>query len=111
MITKVDEKSDVLVKGMIQQWWHVGPLNVSLEYRPGEKCTLMYHYYRDNRSVWYSDEPDFKEFKDICDGIKLQYSIEDNGAGTKFFIFSSDNIEVFLNALDQHVAHVHPEIN
>lgn len=110
MITKVDEKHDVFLKGMIQQWWHVGPLNVSLEYRPGEQCTLMYHYYRHNKSVWYSDKPDFNEFRQVCESIGLEYSIQSNSAGTDFFTFSSDKIEVFLNALDKHIAHENPEI-
>jgi hypothetical protein len=101
LITKVDEKQHVFLKGTIQQWWHVGPLNVSLEYRPGGKCTLMYHYYRDNRGVWYSDEPEFREFKLICEAIGLEYHIQNNGAGTDFFTFSSDKIEIFLNALDK----------
>jgi hypothetical protein len=110
LITKVDEKTDAFLKGMTQQWWHVGPLNVSLEYRPGGKCTLMYHYYRENRGVWYSDAPDFREFKEISEAIGLEYYIQNNGAGTDFFTFSSDKIEMFLNALDKHLEQQQSEV-
>jgi hypothetical protein len=114
MIELVEEHKHPVVKGTLQQWWHVGQLQLTVEISNDrkfnhfgddvEECWIAYISYREPKREYDSEDTDYRNLVAVCDAQAIPYVIADNGVGQMLFYIPSAHKMAFLEGLAAHVA-------
>jgi hypothetical protein len=84
MITLVREKQDTVIKGCLQQWWHVGPLKLTVEITNNPEfnnfitgnCLIAYNGYVDRRGEYDSLNEDYPKFQRASKAANIPFHID-----------------------------------
>jgi hypothetical protein len=114
MVTLTTEKQHEFLKGVLEQWWHVGPLQIALEIKNKpkfnhfgddvEECWIAYCSYREPKRTYESEDTGYRNLIIVCDAHAVPYVIADNTVGQMHFYIPSKHKMTFLEGLEAHVA-------
>jgi hypothetical protein len=109
----IRENHDTIVKGTLQQWWRVGPLQLTLEIRnevdrfkrfDEEQCWIPYNRVLDGGGSYDRPEDDYPKFSALCRKHDIPFVIEHTDwSQTHFYIPSAHKMR-FMEALEATIA-------
>jgi hypothetical protein len=114
MVSLISESPNGILKDVLNQYWQVGPLGLTLEINNNpkfnhfgddvEECWISYCSYREPSSRYDGEDTGYKHLITVCDAHAIPYVIADNGVGQMLFYIPSAHKMVFLEGLEAHVA-------
>jgi hypothetical protein len=112
MPTLVRQQQDTVLKNHLLEWWHVGPLQMSMDISNNpifrhfdeEECHIGYFNYQETKKEYTSEDDNYAGITPVCERLNIPYVIADNGAGQMLFYIPSRCKMDFLNGLEAFMA-------